>query len=104
MVIFVLFGWLIPVRNILLLHAALVPAIVIHWRFNHDRCILTNFENWLRHDDAARPRIADQDAFIGKILSRIYRRPVSFATTQIWAHALAVIPWLLGLFRLKGYL
>lgn len=101
LVLFVLFGWMVSNRTALLVHASLIPSMVIHWRFNHDRCIITNLENWLKYDAASRPPVQAQDPFIGRILGRIYGRAVTFRETQIWAHLLALAAWALGIYRLK---
>jgi hypothetical protein len=102
LVIFVLFGWIVEDRVLLLIHAALIPPMVVHWRFNRNRCIFSNIENWLKYDSTCRPPVDAHEPFIGHILGKLYRRPVSFRETQIWAHLLAVSAWLLGLYRLQS--
>lgn len=97
----VLTGWLHADISWLKAYAVLLPLMVIHWRFNDDACILTNLEYWLTHDPATRPNVRDQEPFIGKLLTRLYGGPVTLLTIQIWAHAMVILVWLLGLAHLQ---
>lgn len=97
LVMTVLGGWAFNHPLWLKAYALFIPLMVIQWRFNHDACILTNLEFWITHEEHVRPHPRDQDPFIGRMLAKLYGRPVSFATTQAWAHGIAMLVWLLGL-------
>ena len=47
LVIFVLAGWLVPVSEVLELHMAFVPLLVLTWLLNRNTCPLNNIESWL---------------------------------------------------------
>jgi hypothetical protein len=46
--VYVVLGWVAPLRAWLLVYLIFLPAMVLHWRVNRDACILNNLENWLR--------------------------------------------------------
>jgi hypothetical protein len=45
----IVLGWLAPWRGFLSFYLIFIPATVLHWKFNHDACILNNIESWLRY-------------------------------------------------------
>lgn len=97
LVITVLGGWAVANTLWLKCYAIFIPLMLIQWRLNHDACILTNIEFWITHETPHRPHPRDQEPFIGRILSPLYGEPVSFRTTQIWAHGVAMLVWLLAI-------
>jgi hypothetical protein len=46
--LFIVFGWLIPQRGVLLFYITLLPAVVVQWQFNKSTCVLNNLESLLR--------------------------------------------------------
>jgi len=46
--LYVVLGWVLPVRGWLLAYLVFLPAMILHWKLNRDACILNNLENWLR--------------------------------------------------------
>jgi hypothetical protein len=43
--VFVLSGWIFPWDLSLWLHATMIPGLILHWRTNENRCILTELEH-----------------------------------------------------------
>jgi hypothetical protein len=50
---FVVFGWLYSQENVLLVHVIFVPVLIVHWKTNNNRCVLSNIEAWLQGVDVA---------------------------------------------------
>ena len=46
---FIVLGWAIPARGVLIAYLIFLPRHVLHWKLNRDACILNNLENWLRY-------------------------------------------------------
>ena len=102
LVVVVLLGWLPEDVSWLLSYIVLLPLIAIQWRLNDNSCILTNLEYWLAHESQDRPKSRRQEPFIGRILEKIYRRKVTFRTTQFWSHGLLTLAWFLGFVHLQS--
>lgn len=45
--VFVIFGWLGPTPEIWACHLVFIPAMLMHWKTNQNRCILTEIEQKL---------------------------------------------------------
>jgi len=67
LLLFVVFGWLIPTQFLLWAHLVLVPSLVLQWHFNNGTCLLTNLENWLIGNK--RPKTQEQGQFIKSLLA-----------------------------------
>jgi hypothetical protein len=48
---FVLIGWVLPWEMSLWLHAAMIPGLILHWRTNENRCILTELEHRFKNEE-----------------------------------------------------
>ena len=96
LILVVLLGWVHANTAWLRAYIIFLPFLAIHWRLNENACILTNLEYWLEHEYQKRPKIRDQEPFVGRILQRIYGRKVTFRTTQFWSHGMLTLAWLLG--------
>ena len=46
---FIVLGWTLPGRRLLIFYLVFLPVTVLHWRLNGGNCVLNNLENWLRH-------------------------------------------------------
>ena len=75
LVYFIAFGCFLPVKY-LPYHLAIWPIVYIHWKFNNNKCVLTQLEAWMRDgtcmDDAPKIGVQDDDfQFTRKVLSSL---------------------------------
>ena len=109
MLLFIVAGWLLPVRALLIGYLVFLPLVMAHWKLNRDACVLNNIETWLRHrrwrapdknpEEGAWLRTLIQRDLTGIALTRrggmdliIYGAMAGFWALA-WAHLLGVMPW-----------
>lgn len=96
---FVLLGWLAPWRNILLLHAAFVPLMILHWKTNNNTCCLTSFEHQLRGSD----RKNIEGSFIKSILLVFFASLPPDSIIQRYLYLTLFTAWSLCVARLIAH-
>jgi hypothetical protein len=77
--IFILAGWAIPARGVLIFYLCFLPLVVLHWNLNKGACILNNIESWLRH---GRWRAPERNPEEGAWLRTLIRTQTGIALTQ----------------------
>lgn len=103
-VAFVLTAWAWPWSEVLWVHALFVPLMIVHWRTNRNRCILTQLE--LRFQDpnaieAAGSTVeAEERQFVKVMFKKVFGRAPSSAATNTMSYSLALTAWLLTVIRL----
>lgn len=80
-----------PQWEVTMLHAIVMPFLMIHWILNDDTCFLTWLECWLRG-------IPVSASLMHSIVSPVYKLGKSQASTLAWVVALLV--WAASLYRL----
>lgn len=97
---FVLIGWALPTRMLLLLHSALIPALFLHWWTNNNECMLTNVENALLRQNGVPAKDAGQ-GFIQRLLVRTFGKSPQPNTLNRILYLGMTFLWALGLYRLS---
>lgn len=64
-IIFVVFGWLIPLESTRWMHIFTIPTLVIHWQTNKGRCVLTQIEDRLKRPEDL-SAAEEEESFIKK--------------------------------------
>jgi hypothetical protein len=77
--IFIVAGWAVPQRGILMFYLVFLPLVVAQWRLNRGACVLNNTENWLRH---GRWRAPDRNAEEGAWFRTLVRNLTGIALGQ----------------------
>ena len=102
--LFIVAGWAIPVRAVLLVYLAFLPVLVLHWKLNRGACVLNNAENWLRH---RRWRAPDRNPEEGAWLRTLIRNLTGIALTRLQMdliiYAALALFWVLGWWRLAQF-
>lgn len=68
---FVIFGWLLPPGPWLYSHLVFLPLMMIHWKTNDDRCILTVLEAGLRQKVSTGDRAAEGPPFVASLIASV---------------------------------
>ncbi len=98
--LFVVFGWLLP-GNWLLTHLIFLPSMILQWQFNQSSCILTNWENSLRKKTTVKTQ--QQGQFIKGILGKFCQPLPSDAVIKGWVYGVIAISWVLSAIHWRGY-
>lgn len=100
--IFVLGGWAIPLRPVLVLYLVFIPAMAIQWQFNKNSCVLNNIESWLRYGTWRAEQNAEEGAWLMTVIKNvtgIQLKPWHIAVitygimASLWGAALSHLLW-----------
>ena len=62
--IYIVAGWTIPVRPMLMFYLGFLPLVAIQWQFNKNSCVLNNIESWLRYGTWRAEQNAEEGAWL----------------------------------------
>ena len=91
--IYTTFGWLIKSEFVWFSIIIMAPMFHIHWKTNNDKCILTNIENKLRHDN-------EKGTFIGGLSKTFLKIDLSDSTVSLIAYTTIYLSALICILRL----
>ena len=95
---FIILGWSIPSRGVLIAYLVFLPAVVLHWKLNADACILSNLENWLRYRRWRAPeRNPEEGAWLRTLIARLTGIALTRAAMDTVIYAAMSLFWLLAL-------
>jgi hypothetical protein len=95
---FILLGWTIPARGVLLAYLVFLPAVVLHWKLNHDACVLNNIENWLRFRRWRAPdRNAEEGAWLRNLIGGATGVRLTQGQTDLLTYGAMAVFWFLAL-------
>lgn len=113
--LFVLTGWLLPWPVAWVVHLLVVPGLIVHWRTNENRCILTELEERFKSDPGLNPESNDRQAvrpeevaqeppeegqFLKAAWAKVYgKKPTDELMSRI-TYGTMIVVWILSLARL----
>lgn len=101
-IFFVLFVVGVPFLNsnyFLLLHAILVPFVMLHWVLNNNTCALTVLEKKLRQNISGKENV-DDDCITCKLIEPVYDFKNNYKTFSIIIYLATTILWLISVSKL----
>ena len=70
--IFVLTAWLWPWATALWAHAIFVPLMLLHWKTNENRCVLSELETKFKSPEGGAIARAEESQFIKTVWSSVF--------------------------------
>jgi hypothetical protein len=102
--IFIVAGWTVPLRGVLIAYLCFLPLVVLHWRLNQNACILNNIENWLRHGRWRAPdRNPEEGAWLRTLIGSWTGIVLSRARMDVVIYAVMLLCWGLAWWRLMPF-
>ncbi len=98
--IYIVVGWLLPVRPALLFYVAFLPAVALQWRFNKDSCVLNNIESLIRTGEWRDPANREEGAWLLTLAHETLGLPVTAKQVDLFTYAVLVLLWMVGLVHL----
>jgi hypothetical protein len=98
--IFIVSGWALPQRGVLVSYLVFLPAVVVQWQFNKSSCVLNNVESLLRTGrwrDAGNP---EEGAWFQGLVLSVLGIELKPAHLNAFVHIALVLFWGLGLIHL----
>lgn len=100
-IIIILFVIIIPFTNsnyFLLIHAIIIPFIMLHWILNNNTCALTIFEKILRTKDGVVPN--SEDCFTCRLIEPIYDFKNNYDDFSTLIYIITTGLWLISAYKL----
>ncbi len=97
--IFVLTAWLSPWPSVLWLHVVFVPLMLLHWKTNENRCVLSELEEKYKSTNSEIKR-AEESQFIKMVWMKIFGRLPTEGTLDFINYGLSALVWLFSVVRL----
>ena len=101
---FIVLGWTIAMRGVLIFYLAFLPATVLHWKLNQDACILSNLENWLRHRRWRAPeKNPEEGAWLRTLIRSMTGITLSKSRANLFIYIAMGLFWALAWFLLRHF-
>ena len=94
--IFIIFGWIAPIRAVLLFYVVFLPLVVLQWQFNKNSCVLNNIESLVRTGGWRDPTNAEEGAWLLGLVRSVLGLELRPAQFDVFIHTMLVIFWGLG--------
>jgi hypothetical protein len=95
--IYIVLGWLVPLRPALDFYVGFLPLTMLTWRLNQDSCVLNNLESFIRTGQWRDPANREEGAWLLTMARESLGLPVTALQVDIFTYAVMVLLWLLGL-------
>ena len=101
LVVFVLAGWLIPIRQVVITHLAFVPVLILTWLLNRNTCPLNNLESRLLTGVWRNEENREEGSFLLVLVESYLRLHPTQRTMDAITYALMAFCWLLSVGHLS---
>lgn len=96
--LFIVAGWLLPLRAALTAYLIFLPLVMLHWKLNQDACVLNNIESWLRHRRWRAPdKNAEEGAWLRTLIASLTGVALSRRAMDVVIYTAMAVFWLLAL-------
>jgi hypothetical protein len=103
LVYFIAFGCILPVKY-LPFHLIAWPSVYIHWKFNDNKCVLTQLEHWLKDGTCMKdaPKVGekrDDDFYFAKKTLHDYSIDLSDEEVDKLIYIFFSLSWMISFYR-----
>ena len=100
-VLLILVILIVPFTNsnyLLLLYVTMTPFLLLHWISNNDRCILTEFEKFIRGVKNVQD---EEECFTVRLINPVYNFKENHKNFSLYIYSIVIGLWLLCVFKLS---
>jgi hypothetical protein len=95
--LYIVFGWLVPWRPLLVFYIFFLPAVAVSWQFNKNSCVLNNLESLIRTGAWRDPTNEEEGAWLLTLARNALGITVTKFQMDAFIYAVMALLWLLGL-------
>jgi hypothetical protein len=95
--IFVVVGWSLPFRAVLVFYLFFVPAVTLQWQFNRNSCVLNNLESLMRTGRWRDPGNPEEGAWLLTLARSVLGWNIRPAHMDVFLYLVMTLLWGLGL-------
>jgi hypothetical protein len=91
--VFIVTGWAIPVRSLLIFYLILVPAVAAQWQCNRNTCVLNNLESLIRNGRWRDPTNPEEGAWLLMLVRNVLGLRLRPAHMDGFIYGVLVLLW-----------
>jgi hypothetical protein len=95
--LFIVLGWLVSWRPLLIFYLVFLPVVFIQWQFNKNTCVLNNLESLIRTGAWRNPQNAEEGAWLHTLVQSVLGLNVTHRQMDIFTHCAVGFLWCLGI-------
>lgn len=102
-ILFILFVVIAPFTNftfLLLIHAIIVPFMMLHWVTNNNICALTVMEQHLREQIYGKENATKDDCFTCKLIEPVYDFTNDKGSLTLYIYLVTIALWCVTIYKL----
>ena len=100
-IIFVLAAPFSYSNYLMLLHAIIIPFIILHWLLNNNTCCLTVAEKYIREKNNG-TTVKEEDCFTYQLIAPIYDFNKDHQSFSIFIYILTISLWFVSVYNLSN--
>jgi hypothetical protein len=101
--LYIVLGWLAPLRGALVFYLVFVPGVALQWQFNKNACVLNNLESWLRTGSWRDPNNREEGQWLLTLVRDVTGLRFTPAQMDAFTYGVLAMLWGLGLWHLLGW-
>ncbi|HET7335290.1 MAG TPA: hypothetical protein VFI93_09240 [Rhizomicrobium sp.] len=95
--LYLIFGWLAPVRGALFVYLAFVPGVMIQWQFNKNACVLNNLESLIRYGQWRHVANTEEGGWFAALVENVLGLSFTRRQVSVFIYVMLISFWLLAL-------
>ncbi len=100
-IVFVLAAPFSNSNYLMLLHAIVIPFIILHWLLNNNTCCLTVAEKYVREKNTG-ISVKDEDCFTYQLVSPIYDFNKDHQSFSTFIYLLTISLWIVSVYNISN--
>ena len=96
-VVFVIFGCLLPNRSVILFHLIFLPILVLHWKTNEGVCYLTQLENKIQGKKSVKTDM--RGGFTENLFMKLFGKQPTRLFLQSLIYTIMSLSWMISIIK-----
>lgn len=89
--VYIVLGWLLPLRPALIFYLCFLPAVAVQWQFNKNSCVLNNLESFIRTGSWRDPHNKEEGAWLLTLATNVLGYPFKAWHIDAFTYSLFVV-------------
>jgi hypothetical protein len=103
MMLYIVTGWLDPLRGGLIFYLVFIPSVIAQWRLNNNTCVLNNTESLIRTGKWRNPKNREEGAWLHTLIVDKTGVPITKFQLDVIMYSVMAAFWGLALLHLRGW-
>ena len=99
--VFIVAGWAVPVRAVLIAYLVFLPLVIVGWQFNRNSCILNNIESYIRYGTWRSEQNAEEGAWLMTLIRNVTGIHLKHWQIDCITYGFMAVLWCLAFWHLR---